>query len=147
MPPVPVANHRRTLHRDAEDPRRPYRPPPSRFWWLERRAYFLFVVRELTSVFVAAYCLFLLYAVHRIGRGPDAYAGLLDLLASPVSVAAHLIVLIFVLFHSITWFNLTPKIMVVHVGEEQVPPRLIAAVVYAGWLAVSALVLLLVLAG
>jgi fumarate reductase subunit C len=106
-----VAQHRQTLDREQEDPRRPYRAPPSRYWWLEHRAYFLFVVRELTSVFVAAYCVFLL----------------------------------FVLFHSITWFNLTPKIMVMHIGEEQVPPRLIAALVYAGWIAVSALVLLVLL--
>jgi fumarate reductase subunit C len=140
-----VAQHRQTLDREQEDPRRPYRAPPSRYWWLEHRAYFLFVVRELTSVFVAAYCVFLLFAVHRIGQGADAYARLLDLLASPFSVVVHLVVLLFVLFHSITWFNLTPKIMVMHIGEEQVPPRLIAALVYAGWIAVSALVLLVLL--
>jgi fumarate reductase subunit C len=131
----------------AEVRRRPYLRPASRLWWIERRPYFLFLVRELTSVFVAAYCLFLLYAVYQVGQGTAAYAALLDALLTPLSIVLHLIVLVLVLYHTITWFNLTPKIMVVRRGEEQVSPLLVAGLVYAGWIGFSALVIILVLRG
>lgn len=127
--------------------RRPYRRPLARTWWLQRASYFLFLLRELTSVFVAGYCVFLLYALHRLGQGPTAYAALLAQLRSPASVALHLVALAFVLYHALTWFNLTPKILVVRLGEEQLPPRWIAGAAYAGWIALSALLLLLVLGG
>jgi fumarate reductase subunit C len=127
--------------------RRPYRRPVSKLWWMERRSYFLFLIRELTSVFVAAYCLFLLYALYRLGQGPEWYELLLRQLATPLSIVLHLIALAFVLYHTITWFNLTPKIMVVPVGEEQLSPTLVAGVVYAGWIVLSAVILWLVLRG
>lgn len=127
--------------------RRPYRRPISKLWWLERRPYFLFLIRELTSVFVDAYCLFLLYALHQLGQGPAAYAALLELLRSPLSIGLHLIVLAFVLYHTITWFNLTPKIMVVPVGEEQLPSALVAGAVYTGWIVVSTVILWLLVRG
>jgi fumarate reductase subunit C len=114
---------------------------------MQSRAYFLFLVRELTSVFVAAYAIFLIYALYQLGQGPAEYAALLDWLRSPLSIAFHLVVLVLVLYHTITWFNLTPKIMVVRVGEEQLPPMLVAATVYAGWVVVSAGIIWLVLRG
>jgi fumarate reductase subunit C len=50
-----------------------------------------------------------------------------------------------VLFHAITWINLTPKVMVVWRGEQKVSPLLITGANYAAWLVVSGLVLWLVL--
>ena len=44
------------------------------------------------------------------------------------------------LYHSVTWFNLTPKAMVFWRGEERVSPTLIAASNYAAWIVVSILV-------
>lgn len=131
----------------AESPRRPFHRPISRTWWLERTPYLLFVVRELTSVFVAGYGVFLIWALYRLGQGPAAYAALLETLGSPVSIVLHLVALVFVLFHSVTWFNLTPKIMVVRMGEEQVSPALVAGAVYFKWVVVSALLIWLVTRG
>jgi fumarate reductase subunit C len=125
--------------------RRPYHRPVSKLWWLERRSYLLFVIREMTSVFVAGYCVFLLYGLYRLGEGPTAYAAWLESLQSPLSIALHLVALVFVLYHTITWFNLTPKIMVVQIGEEQVSPLLVAGGVYAGSIVVTSLVLWLLL--
>ena len=82
----------------------------------------------------------------RLGSGADVAAVAL-FLASPLSVLLHLIVLGFVLYHAITWYNLTPNIMVVRRGEEQVPPVLVAGLVYAGWIGLSALILIFVLRG
>ncbi len=46
-----------------------------------------------------------------------------------------------VLYHSITWFNLTPKVFVLWRGEERVSPILIAGANYVAWIIASAAVL------
>ena len=61
-------------------------------------------------------------------------------LQSPLSIALHLAALPLVVYHSITWFNLTPKVMVLWRGEERVSPILIAGSNYAAWIVVSYLV-------
>jgi fumarate reductase subunit C len=103
------------------------------------------MIRELTSVFVAGYCIFLLVLVYKLTQGADAYGNFMAALKSPSSVALHLITLAFVLYHTITWFNLTPKILVLYRGEERVPQGLVAGTFYAGWVVVSVIVAWLVL--
>ena len=121
-----------------------HRPVPNT-WWLKRKPYVLFMIRELTSIFVAGYCIFLLVFVYKLTQGADIYGNFIDVLKSPSSVALHLITLAFVLYHTITWFNLTPKILVLYKGEERIPQGLVAGTFYAGWVVVSVIVALFVL--
>ena len=114
-------------------------------WWLQRRPYILFMIRELTSVFVAGYCIFLLVLVYKLTQGAVVYGNFMAAMKSPISVVLHLITLVFVLYHTITWFNLTPKILVVYRGEERIPQGLVAGTFYVGWLVISAIVAWLVL--
>jgi fumarate reductase subunit C len=65
-------------------------------------------------------------------------------LGSPLSVVLHLIALIFACYHSITFFNLTPRVLVVFRGDEKVPEQVIAGVHYAAWLVVSVVLIVLV---
>ncbi len=112
------------------------RPMPAT-WWLKRKTYFLFMVRELTCVFVGGYALFLLMlAMQR--DDPQAFAALLD---SRLLIALQIIALPMVLYHSITWFNLTPKVVVLWRGEERVSPILIAGANYVAWILASVAVL------
>jgi fumarate reductase subunit C len=83
--------------------------------------------------------------VYKLTQGADAYGNFMAALKSPSSVSLHLITLVFVLYHTITWFNLTPKILVLYRGEERIPKGLIAGTFYAGWVVVSIIVALLVL--
>ena len=115
-------------------------------WWLMRKPYFLFIVRELTSVAVAVYCAFLLYLMYTLSEGPEAYAAAIGLIMSPTSYVLHAVGLLLVLYHVITWFNVTPKVLVFHIGEERVPAVIIAGAHYAGWLVVSGAVAWLLLA-
>ena len=121
-----------------------HRPVPNT-WWLKRKPYVLFMIRELTSIFVAGYCVFLLVFIYKLTQGADVYGNFIDVLKSPSSVALHLIALAFVLYHTITWFNLTPKILVLYNGEERISQGLIAGTFYAGWVVVSVIVALFVL--
>ena len=106
--------------------------------------YFLFIIRELTSVFVAGYCLFLLVLIYKLGQGPEDYGSLITFLSSSTSIVLHVIALIFVLYHAVTWFNLTPKILVIYKGQERIPQWLVAASVYFGWIVVSSVIAWLV---
>ena len=122
-----------------------YHRPVSNTWWFKRKPYILFMIRELTSVFVAGYCIFLLVLVYKLTQGAEAYDNLMAILKSPSSVALHLVTLSFVLYHTITWFNLTPKILVLYRGEERIPQGLVAGVFYAGWVVVSVIIVCVVL--
>ena len=122
-----------------------YLRPVSNTWWLKRKPYILFIIRELTSVFVAGYCVFLLVLVYKLTQGAEVYSNLIAALMSPSSIVLHFITLAFVLYHTITWFNLTPKILVIYKGEERIPQGFVAGTFYAGWVVVSVVLAWLVL--
>ncbi len=129
---------------------RPYHRPVPNTWWLKRRPYVLFMIREVTSVFVAGYCVFLLVFIYRLGQGPDAYAGMLQALHSPVSIGLHLIALAFAAYHSFTWLKLAPQILTPHflvllVGDRDRARAIIAANNYVAWAVVSVVVAWVVL--
>jgi len=68
-------------------------------------------------------------------------------LRSPLFVTLDALALAFVLFHSITWFNLAPKAMVVRLKGKRVPDLLVAGANYAAWVVLSAAVAALLLRG
>ena len=125
--------------------RGPYRRPMSSTWWLNKRNYLLFMLRELTSVFIAAFLVFYLVQLAHLAQGPESYAAFLAQRASFGWMFFHLLALVAALYHSITWFNLTPKVMVMRRGEERVPPVFIAGSNYLAWLAISVVILWIVL--
>jgi fumarate reductase subunit C len=120
----------------AYHPRR-HRPRVSTYWWLWQRAYQKFILRELSSVSVAYFVVLLLLQLHALSHGPEAYAAFLEWLQAPHIIALNSVSLFFVLFHTVTWFNLAPRAMVVRVGGKRVPDLLIAGSNYVAWLVVS----------
>jgi fumarate reductase subunit C len=124
-----------------------YRTRVSTFWWLERRSYLVFILRELSSVFVAWFILFLLLLIRAVGQGDDAYQRFLSWSANPWVVLLNLVALLFVVLHAVTWFNLAPKAMVVRLRGRRLPPWWIAGSNYLAWALVSAVIAWLVLGG
>jgi fumarate reductase subunit C len=121
-----------------------YRRPVSTWWWTRKRSYFVFVMRELSSVFVAWFVAYLVLLIYAVGRGEAAYEGFLDWAASPWVIALNVVALVFVLLHTVTWFSLTPQAMAVRVAGRRVPSFHIIAGQYTGLVVVSAFVLWLV---
>ncbi len=117
-----------------------YRHRMSVWWWLKDRAYVKFVLRELTSVFVAFFALLYLWQLRALVRGPDAYAQFLARLKTPFFLTVDIVALVFVLFHTITWFNLTPTAMVVRVRGKRVPDWIVAGSNYVVWVLLSGIV-------
>jgi succinate dehydrogenase subunit C len=98
------------------------------------------MVREFTSVFIAGYCIFLLIFIYKLGQGPMVYGEIIDFLSSPLSIVLHIVALIFAIYHSVTWFNLTPQVLVLRIGEEKVPAFLISGANIVAWIIISAIV-------
>jgi succinate dehydrogenase subunit C len=110
-----------------------YKPRTSRLWWLGRRSYVLFVVRELSSVFVAWFVVFLLLLVRAVSQGDREYQRFLDLATTPWMLALNAITLFFVVFHTVTWFNAAPRAIVVRLRGRRVPAGFILVLHYAVW--------------
>jgi fumarate reductase subunit C len=121
-----------------------YRPRVSTWWWTRKRTYFVFVMRELSSIFVAWFVVYLLLCVYAVGRGEAAYQRFLDWASSPWVTVLNVVALVFVLLHTVTWFNLTPQAMAVHVMGQKVPAWQIVAGQYTGLVVVSGFVFWLV---
>ena len=116
-----------------------YRPRMSTWWWLGRWSYLLFILREVSSVFIAWFVIFLLMLVHAVSQGSGPYRDFLAWAAHPAVVALNVVSLALVVFHAVTWFNLAPQAMVVRLKGERVPAAWIAGGNYAAWALVSAL--------
>jgi fumarate reductase subunit C len=123
---------------------RTYRRPVSTWWWLRKRSYFVFVMRELSSLFIAWLVVYLLLLVAAIGRGRTAYDDFLDLAANPAVVVLNVVAFAFVVLHTVTWFSLTPKAMDARLGKRPVPATTVIASQYVGLAVVSGFVLWLV---
>jgi fumarate reductase subunit C len=123
---------------------KPYMRTMPKTWWLRKPSYFRFMLRELTAVFVALYCVMLMILLWRLKQGPDAYQETIYLLQTPGMVAFHFIAFVFSIYHSVTWFHLMPKVIVIRSGEEKVPGAFLVGAHYVGWLVVSALLIWLV---
>jgi fumarate reductase subunit C len=124
-----------------------YRPRMSTYWWLRRPAYLAFILRELSSLFVAWFVVYFLLLVWAVSKGEADYKQFLSWSGSPGVVVLNLVSLLFVVFHAITWFNLAPQAMVVHWRGKRVPGSWVAASNYAAWVVVSALTAWLLLGG
>jgi fumarate reductase subunit C len=124
-----------------------FRTRLSTYWWLGRWSYLKFILRELSSVFVAWFVIMTLLQIRALQRGPADYMEFQEWLRSPILVALNALSLSFVIFHAVTWFNLAPKAMAIRVGGKRVPSLLIAAPNYIAWLAISAAVAWLLVGG
>jgi fumarate reductase subunit C len=133
----------------AQTPYHPkwYRPRVSVWWWLKSRPYTTFVLRELTSVFVAFFALVILWQVRALAHGPEAYSRFLTRLKSPFFLALDAAAFLFILFHAVTWFNLAPKAIVIRFRGKRVPDPVVAGLNYAAWLVLSAAVAFFLLRG
>jgi fumarate reductase subunit C len=122
-----------------------HRTRVSTWWWLGRWSYFLFILRELSSIFVAWFVVYLLVLVAAVGSSDGAYQQFLDWSGRPLVLSLNIVTFLFIVLHAVTWFNLAPQAMVVHVAGRRLPGSLIALSNYAGLVVVSIVILGLLL--
>ncbi len=112
----------------------PWRMPAS--WWTRNRHYFLYIVREFTAVPLAVWLLWLLVEIKRAGDGPARYSPH----GSTAFVVFSVIVLLFALYHSVTFLTLSGVIIRVKVLDRQLPSRLITAAMFGALVAASVVI-------
>lgn len=110
-------------------------------WYFRHPRYLRYMSREVTCIFIGALALLLLCAVVRLSQGQVAYESFLASLQGPWSTLGLLLVLIFAVHNTTSWFNVTPKAMPVQIGEEFLPGKFIVAGHYVLWILVTLAVL------
>jgi fumarate reductase subunit C len=121
-----------------------YRPRVSTWWWLRKRSYFLFVMRELSSLFVAWLVLYLLLFVRAVFQGEDEYLDFLDRASSGWLLVLNVVAFGFVVLHTVTWFGVTPQAMDLRLRGQKVPKAAVLGAQYVALAVVSGFVYWLV---
>jgi fumarate reductase subunit C len=65
----------------------------------------------------------------------------------PFFLVLNAVAFLFVLFHAVTWFNLTPKAMVLRLRGKRVADGVVLGLNYAAWVVVSGAVAFVLLRG
>ncbi len=123
--------------------RKPYLREETIRWVFRHPRYLRYMAREFSCLFIGGYGLLMVWGLKRLSEGPAAWHSFLEGLQSPASVAFHVVALGFALYHSVTWFKLTPKALPVQVGGEFLPEGAISGAHYAVWAVLSLAVLIL----
>lgn len=109
-------------------PVRTFRRPLGNTWWLSRRSYFLYMVREATVIFMVAWLIWFLFQVASLKAGSyeaptiDDYA----------FIAFSVVCLFFALWHAITFLNLSGLILRVPIGDRYLPAVAIKGAAFGG---------------
>ena len=105
-------------------------------WWTRQRHYFLYMLREFSSVPMALWLIWLLWEIKRAGSGAAHYYPP----RSAVFIAFSVVVLAFSLYHSYTFLKLAGVIIRIKVFDRPIPPKVIVATMFATWAAASVVV-------
>lgn len=124
--------------------RKPYiREMSKTNWFFSQPRYMRYMAREVTCIFILVYTILLVFALKNLAQGPEAYAEFLEALNSPLGILFNLAALVAAVYHSTSWFNVTPQAMPIQRGEEFVPGNIIVGAHYGGWVVISLIVLFL----
>jgi fumarate reductase subunit C len=114
----------------------------STYWWLQKRSYFTFILREASCLFVAWVVVYLLMLVRAVTEGVAMYQAFLAWSAQPWILSLNILTFAFLVLHAITFFVAAPQALVLHVRGKRVPGPLVAASHYAAWVGASILIFL-----
>jgi len=123
--------------------RKPYVREMTWRWIVRHPRYVRYMAREFSCLFIGGWTLLMVWGLKQLAEGPAAWAAFLECLQSPASIVFHVLALAFAVYHSITWFNLTPKALPLQVGEEFVPDAAISGAHFGAWAVLSLAVLYL----
>lgn len=112
-------------------------------WWLRKGSYFLFMLRELSSVFVALYAIFLLIQLCAVSGGQERYESVISVFESGWVIVLHVVMWLFVMYNMVTWFRISGRIF----GAKPLSPTLVTISNYIIWIVVSIGIIFLLVRG
>jgi len=90
-------------------------------WWRRDPFFVRYMIRETTALIVAAYALVLLAGVLCLAQGEAAWNGWLAQMRNPVSILLHALMLVVMIYHTCSWFEIMPKTLpAMFVGGKRV---------------------------
>jgi len=113
-------------------------------WWLKQPRYVSYMMRELSAAFIGIYALILIVGLFRLSQGEAEYEAFLATVEGPVGVTFAVIAMVFAIYHTYSWFQVTPQAMPLAFGGKRVPGAIIVAAHWLGFIVVSAALWLLV---
>ncbi len=111
-------------------------------WWTQKPAYVHVFLREASAVFILAEVVLFAVLIHKAGQDAETYRAYLDFLWHPLMVVFHILALAFAVWHSVTWFLLTPSALPRQIAGRRVPAALVVGQQFAGLAVVSLLIAL-----
>ena len=126
--------------------RKKYVRPMTATWWQKLDFYKAYMMREATSIFAVWFCIVLLYGVLCLASNPVGL-GIIDFigfLSNPIVVLLNIITLIATLYHTATYFVMTPKVMNIIVKNERLPHHVLRNALWAVTAVISVIALILV---
>jgi len=130
-------NHRATLRRGYVR--------PMQGWWRRDPFFVKYMIREVTAVAVLVYAIILMVGVVRLSQGEAAFNGWLGALRSPGSILLHLVLLVSMMVHAKSWFDIMPKTMpLMFMGGQRVEGSTITRTGYLVTIVATVLALALV---
>jgi fumarate reductase subunit C len=123
--------------------RRPYVRPMAG-WWRRDPFFVRYMWREATALAVLAYAVVLTIGVVCLARGEAAWNAWLAALRTPASLLLHAVLLVAMVVHAKSWFEIMPKTMpMLFVGGRRVAASTITRTGWAAAVLASAAVLAL----
>jgi fumarate reductase subunit C len=124
--------------------RRPYiREVSKSGWWLAQPRYIRYMLREVSALFIGAYALLLIVGLYQLSSGEAAYAIWLAAVEGSAGIIFAVLAFVFAIYHTYTWFQVTPKAMPLMFAGRRIPGPVIVAVHWLGFVALSTAVWLL----
>lgn len=115
-------------------------------WWLRNPRYFLYMLREVTSIFVFLYALAFVVQFFLLADR-SAFVAFRVLFNSPVFRAFTGVVLVMAVVHAITWWSLNARVFQIRLRGRTLPPGALITGGVLAWAVVSGLVYLLIFRG
>ena len=119
---------------------------PMQGWWRRDPFFLRYMVREATALGVLVYAVVLTVGIVRLAQGEAAWNGWLAALRTPGSLLLHVALLVAMVVHARSWFEIMPKTLpMIFVGGRRLAARTITLAGWAAALLASALLFALAL--
>lgn len=120
----------------------------SSFWWIRKPKYIAVFLRELSAFFIISYAILYVYALLELKNGEQFYSGFLQLTSSTPFLVFSSLVLVFAVYHTVTWLVLSASILPpFRLGSLTLSRKTVTLSFILIWIASSYLVFILVFGG
>lgn len=128
--------------------RKKYVREVSASWWKKNNFYKLYIAREATAIPSLWFSIVLLYGVISLIPAVQfhdflRFESFIHFLQNPIVVILNIIALGASILNTVTYFNMTPKVLNIVVGNEKLNPKIITGGLWAVTAIVSVLAIVL----